>query len=105
MLNPIKKYLAWENRVNSLYAKQGYVLDTDLGLPAWFTRLIFWFSQKTDSKGFKKMSTVVNYDGKVICFHDSSNLLGHANYPNAHVENRYTLDEEFFRSKIWPNNA
>lgn len=94
----LKRLKAWEQHIDALYEEQGYLRAEDLGINLRLAKLIMWFAWK--SNDFLKMSTVV--DGtKVVCYHKEATLLGHAHHPNAHVETRYTMNEEFFREKIW----
>lgn len=96
----LRKLRAWELKIDRKYERQGYLRAEDLGINLKLAKFILICADR--SGDFHKMSTVV--DGtKVICYHDSATLKGHAHYPNAHVETRYTMDKEFFRRKVFPN--
>ena len=86
-------------RIEETYQRKGFIVAEDLGLWLWLSKLVLWCGVKNGD--LIRCSTVVDYDGRTVCFHDKSILLGHADYPHAHVEIRYTLDLNFFRSKIW----
>jgi len=84
--------------VDAKYLSQGYLVAEDLKLPMILARFILGIAWKLNN--MKRMSTVVDGD-RAICYHNSSILKGHSQYPNARVETRYTINEEFFRGKIW----
>lgn len=90
--------MSYFKKLDEIYLAKGYLVPKDLGLPLWLGKLLLWAGHRFGN--FLRMSTVV--DGtKVICFHDRGTLTGHRAHPNAHVETRYTLDLNFFRSKVF----
>jgi hypothetical protein len=94
----MKSVTKYFERLDSIYLAKGYLVKEDLKINSYAAGLLLWLTWKF---GYMlRMSTVVD-GNKVICFHDSSTLVGHAHYPNAHVETRYTQDKKFFRQKVF----
>jgi hypothetical protein len=84
-------------RIRKIHDEKGFLKAEDLGMSI-VGNFVLWSLWKLGK--IHRFSTVI--DGtRVVCFHDKSTLLGHGNYPNAHVETRYSTSKEKYRQKIW----
>ncbi len=93
-----RRIWAWLRKLDRVHDDKGYLVPADMApLSTRLSRLILAVECRFGN--MIKCSTLVDHDGRVICYNKWVRITSHPYYPDAHVEERWTADERYFRHK------